>query len=194
MTLPLEISFRDIESSPAVEERVRERAEKLERFFDRAVFCRVVIEAPHRHHHRGKLYNVRIHLSLPGRDLLVGHEHKQDHGHEDVYVAVRNAFNALERQLKAKTEKMRGEVKTKEVPPHGRVARLMAEEGYGFIRTPDGQEVYFHRNAVVNDGFGELQEGDEVRYVAQHGESDKGPQASTVTPVGKHHLPPVEKL
>lgn len=194
MTLPIEISFRDIKPSAAVEARVREKAAKLERFFERAISCRVVIEAPHRHHHQGKLYNVRIQLSLPGQDLLVDQEHKKDHAHEDVYVAIRDAFRALERQLKARAEKMRGDVKTHEVPPHGRVARLIAEEGYGFIETPDGREIYFHRNAVVNDGFDGLQVGDQVRYVAQHGESEKGPQASTVTPVGKHKLPPVERV
>ena len=59
MPIPLQISFRNMDPSPAVEERIRQKAEKLERFHDRIVGCTVVVEAPHRHHHKGKLYNVR---------------------------------------------------------------------------------------------------------------------------------------
>lgn len=190
MTLPIEISFRNVDSSEAVETRIRERAEKLERFFDRALFCRIVVEAHNRSQQKGKLFNVRVHLSVPGKDLLVGHEHKQDHAHEDIYVAVRDAFNALEKQLKGQAEIMRGKVKTHETPPHGHIVRIFPDEGYGFIESSGGREIYFHRNAVANGGFEKLSEGDEVRYTAQHGESEKGPQASTVIPIGKHHLPP----
>jgi ribosomal subunit interface protein len=191
MTPPIEISFRDMDSSEAVEARVRERVEKLERFFDRALACRVVIEARHRSSRKGKLYNVRLHLSMPGKDVVVGHEHKRDHAHEDVYVAIRDAFNAMESQLKSQAQVMRGKVKAHEVPPHGRIARIFVEDGYGFIESSDGQEVYFHRNSVTNDGFESLSVGDEVRYSSQQGESEKGAQASTVVLIGKHHLPPV---
>ena len=191
MNLPIEISFRDMDSSEAVEARVRERVEKLQRYFDRALSCRVVVEARHRSSRKGKLYNVRLHLSIPGKDVVVGHEHKRDHAHEDVYVAIRDAFNAMESQLKSQAEVMRGKVKAHEVPPHGRIARIFLEDGYGFIESSDGQEVYFHRNSVTNDGFESLSVGDEVRYSSQQGESEKGAQASTVVLIGKHHLPPV---
>ena len=78
------------------------------------------------------------------------------------------------------------------VPDHGRIARLLAEQDCGFIVTGDGTEIYFHRNSVANGGFDKLTVGDEVRFVAQHSESAEGPQASTVVPLGKHHLPPAE--
>lgn len=188
MPLPVEISFRDMDPSPAVESRILEKTTKLERFFERAISCRVVVEARHQRQRKGKLYNVRIDLSLPGENLHVGHEHRNDQAHQDIKVAIRDAFQALERQLKEKSRRMRGEVKTHEVPPHGRVAKIVAEKDYGFIETPDGREIYFHKNAVVNDGFARLQVGDEVRYISKHGESAEGPQASTVTPIGKHHL------
>ncbi len=80
---------------------------------------------------------------------------------------------------------MRGQVKAHDVADHGRVARFLAGEDYGFIETTDGREVYFHRNAVLNGAFDNLAVGDEVRFVESAGE--KGPQASTVRVIGKHH-------
>jgi ribosomal subunit interface protein len=191
MPIPIDVSFRNIEPSPAIEARIREKAAKLERFFDRGISWKVVVEARHRHQHKGKLYNVRIHLALPGQDLLVGHEHKLDHAHEDVYVAIRDAFDALGRRLQDRVREWQGAVKLHVVPEHGRVAKLFEYEGYGFIEAADGQEIYFHKNAVT-DGFDKLEVGDEVRFVMREGESEKGPQASTVTRIGKHHLPPTE--
>ena len=95
-------------SSDAVETRVREKADKLTRFYDRIVNCRVVIEMPQRHKHQGKLHSVRIDLSVPGAELVANHA--QD---EDVYVALRDAFAAITRQLEEFARKQRGEVKTR---------------------------------------------------------------------------------
>jgi ribosomal subunit interface protein len=191
MPIPVDISFRDIDPSPAIEARILEKIAKLEEFYERAIACKVVVEARHHHHHKGRLYNVRIHLAIPGEDLLVGHEHKLDHAHEDVYVAIRDAFDALRRQLQDRVRRWQGETKLHVVPDHGRVARLFDYAGYGFIEAADGQEIYFHKNAVTS-GFDKLDVGDEVRFVMQEGESEKGPQASTVTRLGKHHLPKTE--
>ncbi|MGI8724925.1 MAG: HPF/RaiA family ribosome-associated protein [Methyloceanibacter sp.] len=112
MQAPLNISFRNMDPSEAVETRIREKAEKLERLCDRIVSCEVVVEAPHRNHHKGKLYDVRINLSVPGEDINVGRTGPQNHAHEDVYVALRDAFAAATRQLEDHVRKMRGEVKT----------------------------------------------------------------------------------
>jgi len=89
---------------------------------------------------------------------------------------------------------VRRDVKLHAVPDHGRIVRLLPEKNCGFILAADGNELYFHRNSVANGGFDKLAVGDEVRFVAQHSESPEGPQASTVVPLGKHHLPPVEKV
>ena len=99
MQTPIQISFRDIEPSAAVEERVRERAERLMRLSERMTSCHVVIQAPHRHHHKGRLYDVRVQLHIPGNDIVVNREGSQNHAYEDVYVVVRDAFDAAERQL-----------------------------------------------------------------------------------------------
>lgn len=112
MPMPLQISFRNMDPSPAVEERIRKKAAKLERFHDRIVGCTVVVEAPHRHHHKGTLYSVRVDVSVPGKDVVVDRAKPTDHAHEDVYVAVRDAFAAAVRRLEDQTRKMRGRIKT----------------------------------------------------------------------------------
>ncbi len=187
MQIPLDISFRNMDPSPAVEARIREKAAKLERFHGRIISCTVVVEAPHRHHHKGKLYSVHIDVKLPGgKDVVVDHAKPLDHAHEDVYLAVRDAFNATVRRLEDHTRRQRGDVKTHEVPPHGKVARLF--DDYGFISITDGQEIYFHRNAVLSDAFDKLAVGSEVSLAIDEKEGVAGPQASTVRPVGKHHI------
>ena len=188
MGVPLELSFRNMDPSDAVEAKVRERVDKLETFFGRINACRVVVEAPHRHRRKGKIYHVRIEIGVPGRTLIVDRDPGQHHAHEDVYVAIRDAFDAARRQLEDHSRKAAGKVKAHEVPVHGAISTLNGHQGYGIATLPDGQEVYFHRNSVVNDGFANLDVGDQVRLVVAESESAKGPQASTVTPIGKHHL------
>jgi ribosomal subunit interface protein len=99
MQIPLQIAFRGMDPSPAVEDRVRERSAQLERFHDRITSCRVVVQAPHQHHQKGGLYEVRVDLHVPGAEIVINHEGSQEHAHEDVYVAVRDAFDAAERKL-----------------------------------------------------------------------------------------------
>lgn len=122
MDFPLDISFRNMDPSEAVEARVREKAAKLGRLYNRIVGCTVVIEAPHRHHHKGKIYSVHIDISVPGKDLVVDRAKPQDHSHEDVYLAVRDAFNAAERRLEDHARRMRGDVKTHPGAPRDDVA------------------------------------------------------------------------
>ncbi|HVM84969.1 MAG TPA: HPF/RaiA family ribosome-associated protein [Candidatus Binatia bacterium] len=99
MELPLQISFRGMDISPATEALIRERAEKLDRFHDRITGCRVVVEAQHRHQRKGRIYHVRVDVTVPGHEIVVGREADQNHAHEDIKVAVRDAFDAMRRQL-----------------------------------------------------------------------------------------------
>jgi cold shock CspA family protein/ribosome-associated translation inhibitor RaiA len=188
--LPLQITFRHMDSSPAIEARIHQRAEELDRLFDRIMSCRVVVECRHPRHAQGNLFRVGIDLKVPGREIVVGRDPGAHHAHEDVFVAIRDAFDAARRLVEDHARESRGDVKSHAVPDHGRVATLLPDGG--FILAADGNEIYFHRNAVANDGFERLEVGDAVRFVAQHGESAQGPQASTVVPLGKHQLPPVE--
>ena len=194
MQLPLQITFRHMESSDAVTARIRERAGELERFFDRIISCRVVVECRHPRRQQGNLFRVRIDLKVPGREITVGRDPAAHKAHEDIYVAIRDAFDAARRVLEDHVRERRGEMKTHTVPDHGRIVRLLPEQNGGFILSADGNEIYFHRNSVANSGFDKLAVGDEVRFVAQHSESAAGRQASTVVPLGKHHLPPTEMV
>jgi len=177
-----------MDPSPAVEAAIRKRAEKLDRFSDRIMACRVVVEAPHQHQRKGKLYSIRIDLTVPGEEIPVTHNGPENHAHEDIYVAIRDAFDTAGRLLEDRVRKVRGAVKTHEAPLHGKVLRLFPHEGYGFIETSDHREIYFHKNSVTNAGFDRLEIGAEVRLVIAEGESAQGPQASAVTPLGKHHI------
>jgi ribosome-associated translation inhibitor RaiA len=99
MKLPLQIAFRNLSHSEAVEEAVREKAEKLDEFCDRIMRCRVVIEVPHRHHEHGNVYQVRIDLTVPGEEIVVSREAPKHVPDKDVHVAIRDAFDAARRQL-----------------------------------------------------------------------------------------------
>ncbi len=183
MKIPLQITFRGISPSEAIEARIQKRVAKLDRIYDRIIGCRVAVETPHRRHSQGKHYHIRVDLTVPGNEIVVNREPPEKQAHEDVYVAIRDAFNAAQRQLLDHVARQQGQIKAKEGPPHAVIAKIFHAEGYGFLETGDGREVFFHRNSVLNDGFDRLEIGVEVRYAEEEGE--KGAQASTVSPIGK---------
>ncbi len=185
MQVPLTISFRNMEPSMSIEADIREKAAKLETFFDRITSAHVVVDTPHRRHREGKLHHVRIDLHVPGREIVVNREPAEHHAHEDAYVAIRDAFDAARRQLEDYVREMRGTVKAHEPPGQGQIVRLHPDDGYGFIGTADGREVYFHRNSLVGGDFDRLHAGDTVRFSEEPGE--QGPQAATVHRVGVPH-------
>jgi len=189
MAFPLSVIFRDMEPSPAVDEFVRQWAGKLAHVYDRIERGHVVIERPHQHHHRGQRVHVTVTLAVPGPDIIVSRDHALDGAHEDVYVAVRDAFHAARRQLEDHARRMRQDVKTRVAPEHGRVTYVDAEGEWGYLES-GGRQLYFHRNSVLDEGH-ELAVGDEVRFTEERG--DKGPQVTSVARIGKHGrhaLPP----
>jgi ribosomal subunit interface protein len=98
MQTPLRITFKGLPPSEFIETRVRDKVAKLSRFSDRITSCHVVIGSPHQHHHQGQVYGVRVEVGVPGREL-VALSRAEDPSHEDVYVALRDTFSALTRQL-----------------------------------------------------------------------------------------------
>ena len=100
MPLPYEIIFHNMDKSEAVESRVREKVAHLEDLYERVTRCRVTIEAPHKNHRKGNSYQVRILLDVPQGPLVVSHDPGDVHAHKDVYLAIRDAFQVAERQLK----------------------------------------------------------------------------------------------
>ena len=185
MQIPLQITFRGIEGTESIEANIREKAEKLEQFAEHITSCRVVIDSPHKHHHKGKIFTAGIDITLPGGEIIASRHPDEHHAHEDVYVVIRDAFNAAARQLEDYVRQQRHDVKAHEVPPHGKIKELFPYADYGVIKTSDGREVYFHRNSVLIEDFDKLQVGDSVHFTEEMGE--KGPQASSVHIEGKHH-------
>lgn len=186
MQLPLEITFHNIDPSPSMEAEIRRRAERLERFAADIVSCRVTVEAPHKHHRHGRLFRVSVDVRLPGSEIVVNRGPSEHHAHEDVYVAIRDAFRAARRQVQDAVRKRRGDVKAHQVPLHGTISVINPDADCGRIKTPKGREIYFHRNSIVGGKFDHLKVGDEVRFSEEPGE--RGPQATSVQPTGKHHL------
>jgi cold shock CspA family protein/ribosome-associated translation inhibitor RaiA len=173
MIIPLQITSRDTELDDRMRQEIAERVEKLDKVYDRIMRCRVVVEEPKRHPHEGKLYNVHIMLTVPGAELVTKRE-----ANKDLPIAIRDSFQAARRSLEEFAREQRGDVKTHEEPPRGRINALFPDRGYGFLTAPEGYDVYFHRNSVVNGDFDKLAVGMDVRFAEEMGE--KGPQASSV--------------
>jgi cold shock CspA family protein/ribosome-associated translation inhibitor RaiA len=199
MILPLQISFRNMKTSIAVEARVRQEAAKLQTFYQGIMRCRVVIDLPHQHRRKGDLFRVRIDLTVPGEEIVVGHEPSLEASlrrvdvekrsksaeahaaHKDIYVVIRDAFKEARRQLQDYRRRALGQTKIHESMPAGRVSKLFPDKDCGFLETADGREVYFHRHSVLNHGFDRLKVGSNVSFIEERGE--KGAQASTIRPL-----------
>lgn len=195
--------------SEAVEAHIREAGQKLDEFCDEIMGCRVLVEIPHQHHRKRKPYHVRIDVTVPGAEFVIkraprlltdtptrfrkapedveleeSRELSKYAVHDDIQLTIRDAFDAARRKLQDYARRRRGVLKVHEGSPHARVSKLFPDEGFGFLETADGREIYFHENSVLDSGFSGLKVGTEVHFVEEPGE--KGPQASTVTPVTHH--------
>ncbi|HEU5261777.1 MAG TPA: HPF/RaiA family ribosome-associated protein [Gemmatimonadales bacterium] len=179
--LPLQIAMRNATLTPEMEADIRERAERLALYYDRIMGCRVAVQLPHRRRHEGMRYYVRIDLTVPGGELVI-----RRRPHEELRTAVQIAFNAARRRLQDYARRRRGTVKTHEPHPIARVSQYYPLGGYGFLETADGQAVYFDRNSVLDGGFDRLDVGSQVRFTEEEGE--KGPQASSVVPLGTERV------
>ena len=174
MRIPLQVTFRNMPHSDAIEAKINEKSVKLDRFYDRIMSCRVVVGETQRRRHQGNIYDVRIDITVPGKELAINHQEN-----EDAYVAVRDAFDAAARLLEEHGRQQRGVVKAHAEPPVGRIVKIFPESDYGFIKTPDDREIYFHRNSVLDKiDFGQLKFGTEVTFIEEQG--NEGPQAARV--------------
>jgi cold shock CspA family protein/ribosome-associated translation inhibitor RaiA len=186
MQVPLDITFQNSEPSEAIRSEVEKHAKRLEKFHDRITSCKVAIIAPPGRHRKGELFKIDIRIAMPEhKDIFVTKTHGDTPEHEHFEVAIKDAFGAAQRQIEDAVREMRGQVKPHVPEDHGRVSKFVVGDDYGFIESADGREVYFHRNSVLDNAFDRLMVGSEVRFVEEIGE--KGPQASTVRLVGKHH-------
>ena len=181
MQKPVQLSWHHIHPSEEVAERVRLKVAQLERYHPRITGCAVALEAPG-HHHRnvGPQYRVRIEVSVPGARIVVGRDPTQTKAHADLVAALNAAFREARRRLQDHARIVDRRVKAHAPPDQAVVARLFPARGYGFLRTVDGREIYFHEHSVLRKAFARLRVGSPVRFAEEEGE--EGPQASTVAP------------
>lgn len=180
MQLPLQITFHGLPPSAALEAQIGERVARLEQFHPHITSCRVSVEEIGRHKQQGRRFCVQVDVRVPGKELVANHDHD-----EDIHVALRDAFDAMTRQLEDLVRQRRGEVKSHERTEHGRIARLFLEQGYGFIETADQRELYFSRENVVYPAFDRLTVGTRVQFI--EADAAESGQAKRVTG-GKHHF------
>ena len=193
MQTPLELSFRHVEPSDDIKALIAQKVAHLETFYDGITSCHVYVRAPHQSQRKGNLYEVTIEVRVPGDELVVRHDRNDVPEHEHLRVAVRDAFAAMERELKRWKAGIRGDVKAHEGPLQGRVVEIHTDKDYGQIIATDQRLIYFHRNSVVDGSFDALQPRDPVELVVQTGESEIGPQASTVRRIGGLEFDPADK-
>jgi len=179
MQIPVQVTFRHIDPSPAVEARARELAGRLDHFYERITGCHIVIAGPPAHRHKGGPFAVRIDVVVPGQEIFVDSERDLHAEHSDVYVALRDAFDAMRRKLEDYARRQRGDIKHHESSMRvGVIAEINSDAGFGRIESEDGHLVYFHRNSVHDAKFESLALGTRVRFEDESG--DLGPQAVAV--------------
>ena len=170
MEIPLQITFNNLPWSKAVEASIRSLAAKLDRYQQDIMNCRVVVEAPHKNHHLDNHYLVKISVKVLGAVLNSGYEPRAHDRDKDLNAVIRDAFDAIGRQLEhhAGMEVHRAKAhRTRARTPHGRIVEIYPDTGHGRIATDDGRQVYFHRDSVVGIDFTKLEIGAEVRFAEE---------------------------
>jgi cold shock CspA family protein len=174
---PFEIAYEDVQPTPATERHVLRGVARLERVSPDLMSAHVTLAAHNRRHVTGNLYDVGIRLTRPGPDVVISRTPPQHSEDEDLVLAIGEAFEAARRKLVELRQIERGEVKSHEEMPRGEVTDVFPD--HGFLRDSDGRIVYFHRNAVTEGAWDDVEVGDEVRFRDELGA--EGPQATTVT-------------
>jgi ribosome-associated translation inhibitor RaiA len=183
MKKPLQIAFRNMESSEAVEALVREKVARLERFHPAIIGCRVVVEVPHRSSESGKVaLGISVEVEVAGKPLIVGRaEEDRREAKGDQTRAITRAFDAVQRQLEDASNVQMGVVKQHgSAGETGVVVRLFPEQDYGFVEVKGSPDLYFTRNAVVGGLFDRIEAGVMVEVTRATSEGPMGPQASSV--------------
>jgi ribosome-associated translation inhibitor RaiA len=192
MERPLQITFKAMDTSPALEALIRERVGRLQTLYPRLIGCRVVVEVPHRGSETAKVpIAVAVEADVPGRGIVVGKDQEERReAKEDHTAALNNAFAAVERQLD-KIADIRNREATAPATDgqSGMVVRLFPEQSYGFIEIDNSPELYFTRNAVVGGDFEELEVGMMVQVTPATDEGPMGPQASSVRLLDRSRMP-----
>lgn len=186
MQIPVEIVWHEMDPARHVEQRVNERVARLEKFFERIIGVHVVVEAAHRRPKGSSAdYEVRLEVTVPGGVLTIDRKPGDTRMHKDPLMAVRDAFEAMERRLRRWKDEHSGRPEVTGTPYlQGKVAEISPPDGGGQIAVTDGRLVYFHRNAVVNGDFDALEVGDPVELMIAPQDDAVNLHASTVRRIG----------
>ncbi|MDH6062938.1 HPF/RaiA family ribosome-associated protein [Umezakia ovalisporum] len=204
MKLPPEITYRNVEKTNAIDTLVHEKIAKLEHVCHQINSCHIAIEKIHHRPRSGSPYRVRIDITVPpGHEIVAERNPAESNQYDPLDAVIRDTFNAACQQLvELNRQQHESNCAKRSAGGNGRqnqeelqattalVTKLFKDRGYGFVRTLDGREIYFHRNSVLHDDFERLQIGTAVHLTQELGE--QGPQASTVKIIDKPS-PPVGK-
>jgi ribosomal subunit interface protein len=174
MQQPLQITFRDIDHSAAVEARIREKIDKLDTFYNHITSCKVVVGMVQKHQQQGKLHNISIFVSVPGKEFAVSHQ-----PNENLYLAIQGAMDSLREQLDTYHRRLYGDTKDHGERLPGEIVRLMEDDCYGFIADEEKNEYYFNLTHLIGVKFNQLHVGDKVRFMPAVG--NEGLQARRVS-------------
>jgi cold shock CspA family protein len=188
MSIPLQLTFRNTDRSKWIEEAVEAELIKLEKFSDQIQQCRVVIEKSNNHHHKANIFHVRVSMIVEGKEIIVSKESASESAGKDVHTALKHAFDVIPKKLE-KLDRLDDPVhlrhcKKREyytIIEHAQVARVFTEDGFGFLQTTDGNEVYFEKDSLVGGLFDQLLPGTDVAFAAEAGRD--GPVVSWVSAV-----------
>jgi cold shock CspA family protein len=178
--LPLQITFRGIDHSQAVEAAIRQRAARLARFSGLIERFHVTVDMPHQHRHRGNHYAIRIEITTPSGEVVVTRDPSLDDSHKDFQSVLRDTFDAAARHLESNAQRSQTGAKDRDHPPPGRVTRLFPDQRYGFLTTAEGEDVYFNENSVRGASFAQLSIGSEVSFTIAPEDADQGARAASV--------------
>lgn len=191
MAIPLQLTFRNTDHSEWMVDAVQvelKKLEKLEKYSGQIQNCRVVVEKSNNHHHKANIYHIRVSLNVEGKEIIVSKESGTQSAGRDIHTALKHAFEVIPKKLK-KMEIIDGSAhpahrKKREyytVIEHGQIASVFAEDGFGFLQTPQGSEVYFNKDALVGATFEQLLPGTDVAFAIEAG--TEGPVVSWVSAI-----------
>ncbi len=171
MQVPVQITFRGLPHSDAVKTHIEEKIDKLQHYCNNIISCHVVIEFENKNQHRGNLYNARVTLAIPGKELV-----STRNDDEDMYVSIRKAFDDVTRQLENHNALLQEHTRNNQTLMSGSVVRLF--EDFGFIENHAGDEFYFNSKHVTHPVFDKLKVGTAVHFIESTGTN--GPEAHHV--------------
>lgn len=189
MQIPLVISYRNVRKTSDIENLIREKAAKLEKFCDHIISCRVAVEQVQKFQDNGNPYRVRIDITVPpGHEIVAKREPSKGDMHDPLVTVIRKTFQAAKKELEKINDKQNGKTKVHpEQEVMGIIHKVFPDQQYGFIKTPDDREIYFHKNAILHNNWDKVQVGQGVRFFLEEGE--KGPQASTLEVIYRSPTP-----